>query len=123
MFNKSILVSIFAGAVGLTATMVNAAEPVNAPVQMQQTHDIYGSQLMTAEEREVYRAQMRNLTAPKDREDFRLEHHKLMQERAAAKGVALPNEMPMPAGGQGMTPGAANPNGMSGSMGGMHHHH
>ena len=64
---------------------------------------IYGSQLMTQQERNEYRAQMRNAKTYEERERIRLEHHKAMQERAKAKGLTLP-DMP-PAAGGGMGPG------------------
>lgn len=67
---------------------------------------VYGSELMTAQERHEYHARMRALKTEEEREAFRLEHHKQMQERAKAQGKTLP-ELP-PAGmgrGTGMGPG------------------
>ena len=70
-------------AIGITS--VNAAD-----------QPIYGSQLMTEQEREAYRQQ----------------HHKMMQERARAQGITLPDE-PMPRGqGRGMGPGMGQGQGM-----------
>ena len=71
---------------------------------------IYGSQLMTQQERNTHRATLRKMKTEQEREAYRLDHHKLMQERAAAKGVTLP-AVP-PAGGAG--PGA----GLGGGAGG-----
>lgn len=74
-------------------------------VQSKVQAPIYGSQLMTDAERSEYRIHMRTLKTRQEREAYRLEHHKLMQERARERGVTLP-EMP-PAMGKGMGPGPA----------------
>lgn len=73
----------------------------------------YGAQLMTQQERLDYRNRMQALKTQEEREIFRLEHHKKMQERAKERGVALP-EAP-PARGAGMGPGMG---GMGPGMGG-----
>lgn len=71
-----------------------------------QDQPIYGSQLMTEQERSEYRAQMRAATTEQEREQIRLEHHREMQERAREMGVELPDEPPaMGMGGQRMGPG------------------
>lgn len=57
--------------------------------------DVYGWQLMNEEERRAHRQQMRLLQTEEERERFRLEHHRLMQERAKMRGVTLPEE-PLP---------------------------
>ncbi|HQT27649.1 MAG TPA: hypothetical protein PLK99_13830, partial [Burkholderiales bacterium] len=69
-------------------------------VQTQTRQQIYGSQLMTPQERTEYRAKMRSLKTRQEREAFRLEHHKQMQERARARGMQLP-DMPPAGGGMG----------------------
>ncbi len=70
---------------------------------------IYGYNLMTEEERLEYRNRVRTLKTAKEREQFRLEHHKKMQERAKEKGITLPDEPPARGGmmrpGSGMGPG------------------
>lgn len=43
---------------------------------------IYGSQLMSPQERVEYQAKMRTLKTKQERESYRLEHHNQMQERA-----------------------------------------
>lgn len=75
---------------------------------------IFGSQLMTAEERTAFSAQMRNATTDEERQKIRLEHRKLMLERAKAKGVTL-SDTPM-MNGQGMGNGKATGMGMGGGM-------
>src|SRR3990167_2344613 len=67
---------------------------------------IYGSQLMTLQERNEYRTKMRSLKTEQERETYRLEHHKQMQERAKAKGVSLPDEPPARGAGPGPRPAA-----------------
>jgi len=63
----------------------------------ERTQDVYGWQLMTPDERAEHRAKMRSHKTHEEREAYRMEHHKKMQERARKKGVTLP-EMPMPRG-------------------------
>lgn len=84
------------------------AQQNQAPADDQQ---IYGSHLMTPEERAEYRDRMRAARTAEEREQIRREHHAQMQERARAQGLALPDE-PLPRGsgrgapqGPGMGPG------------------
>ena len=51
---------------------------------------VYGWQLMTAEERIQHRNKMRSMTNQQEREQYLMEHHKRMQERAKEAGVSLP---------------------------------
>lgn len=81
-------------------------------LQTQERDRIYGSELMTPQERAEYQNRMRELKTEQEREAFRLEHHKQMQERAKAKGKTLPDTPPadrgpgmMGPGGGGMGPG------------------
>jgi len=55
---------------------------------------IYGAQLMTRQEREVYRRQLRALPTPAARAQFRDRHVKEMQERAHSQGIMLRDELP-----------------------------
>jgi len=74
---------------------------------------IYGSQLMTQQERNEFRDRMHAAKTEQEREQIRKEHHEKMQLRAKEKGVALPDEPPAP--GRGMRPGGG---GMGPGMGG-----
>jgi hypothetical protein len=65
---------------------------------------VYGYQLMTEDERIAYRNKMRSLGTQQERDAFRLEHHQLMRQRAAERGVELP-EVPLGRA-AGMGPGA-----------------
>ena len=77
---------------------------------------VYGSQLMTQEERSAYRTQMRNAKTQEEREQIRKEHHEQMKTRAKEKGVTLPDEPPARGMGGGMGPGGG---GMGPGGGGM----
>lgn len=52
---------------------------------------IYGYELMTPQERLEHRNKMRSFETQREREAYRLEHHKQMQERARVKGLTLPD--------------------------------
>jgi hypothetical protein len=65
---------------------------------------IYGSQLMTEQERSDYRQQMRSKRTEQEREALRQEHHQRMVERARERGIQLPEQPPQGAG-RGMGPG------------------
>lgn len=62
---------------------------------------IYGSQLMTQEERNEFRDRMGNAQTAEERERIRSEHHAEMQERARERGVTLPDMPPARGMGQG----------------------
>ncbi len=70
--------------------------------------DIYGYQMMTAQERSEFRTKMRAAQTAEERERIRAEHHARMQERAKERGIALPDQPPARGGagtGGGMGPG------------------
>jgi len=74
---------------------------------------MYGYQLMTEQERAEHRATMRSFNTEAEREAYRSQHHEMMQERAKAQGVTLPDE-PMPRGqGRGMGQGYRGGQGQS----------
>ncbi len=100
---KMVLTAI---ALGLMASSVSVA--AEAP--------IYGSQLMTRQERIEHRNKLRAAKSVEEREQVRLQHHEQMQLRAKEKGVTLPDAPPAIGGGQGRRLGPAD--GMGG-MGGM----
>ncbi len=80
-----------------------------------QDRQIYGSQLMTQQERNEYRTRMRAAKTAEEREQIRKEHHEQMKARAKEKGVTLPDEPPARGMGGGMGPGGG---GMGPGMGG-----
>lgn len=88
----------------LTTTLVIALMSAGN-VLAQDNAKIYGSQLMTQQERMEYRNQMRALKTQEERNTFRFEHHKKMQERAAERGLSLPDTPPRAGAGMGPGPG------------------
>ena len=56
--------------------------------------DIFGSKLMTAQERNEYRNRMRAAKTVQEREQIRAEHHERMKVRAKERGVTLPDAPP-----------------------------
>jgi hypothetical protein len=80
---------------------------------------IYGSQLMTEQERIEHRNKMRSLKTYEEREAYRLEEHKKMQARAKEKGVTLPDEVPARGGMMGPGGGMGPRDGMGPGGGGM----
>lgn len=94
-------------AMGLAAGSGYAADAAPAPKQ----EVVYGSQLMTAQERLEFRNRMRAATSAQEREQIRLEHHKAMQERARAQGKTLPDMSPAAGGGRGPGGGGMGPGG------------
>lgn len=107
-----------------TATAQNASRD---QTRAQAQERVYGSQLMTPQERSEYSARMRTARTEQEREQIRAEHHDRMQARAKERGVTLPDDPPSQAqrgrtfGGPGAASGGgfgAGP-GSSSSGGGM----
>jgi hypothetical protein len=69
-----------------------------------QDEQIYGSQLMTQQERTEYHSKMRTANTTREREHVRTEHHEQMQERARQRGATLPDEPPGRESGRGIGP-------------------
>jgi len=105
----------------MSGTFLISAGPVLAAdqkqMQMQDQEQIYGSQLMTQEERAEYRTKMRNATTTEERERIRNEHHELMKARAKEQGVTIPDNPPASGMGGGMGTGGGMGSGMGGGMG------
>ncbi|MBK5914031.1 hypothetical protein [Rhodocyclus purpureus] len=99
-----LLVSLFLGGSFALANAGEAAAPPPAAAKPAAT-PIYGSQLMTAQERSEYRSRMRSAKSAEEREKVRLEHHEAMKARAAERGVTLPDAPPPQGMGQGKGPG------------------
>lgn len=74
--------------------------------QSQTQERAYGWELMSDKERREHQDKMRSLQTEQEREVFRTEHHKQMQERAKAQGKTLPD---MPRQGSGAGKGPAKP--------------
>jgi hypothetical protein len=117
----NLLIAVTAAAMGITVAGVSrSAEQQPASPTAKKAPAIYGSQLMTQQERNEYSARMRAAKTPEEREALRAEHHNAMQARAKERGVTLPEQPPTGAGpgkgkGTGMGPGAGM--GPGGGMG------
>lgn len=105
----TLAMSVLVSALGFSASYASAAEqvPVNENIQTEQQEQIYGSQLMTQQERAEQRAKMRAAKTADEQEQIRKEHHERMKVRAKERGVTLPDEPltrggGMGAGGRGM---------------------
>lgn len=77
---------------------------------------VFGSQIMTPEERTEHRQRMRAARTLEEREQIRAEHHRQMVDRAKERGVTLPAEPP-PGGGRMMGPGGRGMGPGNGMMG------
>jgi hypothetical protein len=131
MFKKSLIVSALAGIFAFSTGFALAADQDRDQTRDQiqdktqdQTRDrIYGSQLMTQQERNEYRARMRSAQSLQEREQIRAEHHERMRVRAKERGVMLPDQPPargrMMGPGGGMGPGSGGMGGMGPGGGGM----
>ncbi|MBS1139008.1 MAG: hypothetical protein H6R13_461 [Proteobacteria bacterium] len=79
---------------------------------------IYGSQLMTNQERMEHRTKLNAAKTAQEREQVRLEHHEQMQLRAKERGLTLPDTPPAQGGGMRQGMGAGGGMGSGGGMGG-----
>ena len=92
MMKRILMVFVLAAALSLSTGLTLAAD---------QQEPIYGSQLMTPQERTDYSSKMRAAKTADEQEQIRREHHELMSERARERGVTLPDEPPARGGGMG----------------------
>lgn len=99
---RTLMVSTLAAVLSLSAGFAFAAD---------QEKQIYGSQLMTQQERNEYRTRVRAAKTAEEREQIRKEHHEQMKERAKERGVTLPDKPPTQGGGMGPGSGGMGPGG------------
>jgi hypothetical protein len=101
MLNETVLAAMFLALTGgQPAAAADAPQQPQAAARKAPAQDvIYGSQLMTAEERDAYRTKMRAAKTQAERDQVRAEHHAQMQQRAKERGVTLPAQ-PVPGGGR-----------------------
>jgi hypothetical protein len=104
-FVKPLIAGMFAlvGMIPAADAQVSAG-PAQSGQRMQSPPPLYGSQLMTPQERSAYQARMRAAHTQQERDQIRAEHHREMQERARAQGYALPDQPRGPGMGPGMGP-------------------
>ena len=111
MKKQRVLVWALAGTILLAGGVALAADQVRSQVQTQTQDQVYGSQLMTPQERAEHRTKMRAAKTVEEREQIRKENHERMQARAKERGVTLPEEAPMGGGGMGPGGGGMGPRG------------
>ena len=95
MLRRTMGLSALLGALLLASGGAVAADAAQEP--------IFGSQLMTEQERTVHRARMWAAENDEARNAIRAEHHEQMRARAQERGVSLP-EVPPAAQSTGWTP-------------------
>ena len=71
-------------------TLIGGIAAADAQMRTQAQEQIYGSQMMTQQERNEYRDRMRGAETAAQREQVRNEHHEQMQARAKERGITLP---------------------------------
>lgn len=101
-------ISLAAEKAATPATPATPAVPAVPAVPAADKEPIFGSQLMTQEERLQFRNQMQNATSVEEREKIRIQHRELMLERAKAQGVTLSDTPMMMRNGAGKGPGMNN---------------
>ena len=104
---------------GLTTVLLLSSHALFA----KDNQPVYGSQLMTQQERTEFQQRMRNAKSDAERQKIRNEHHKKMQIKAKEQGITLPDK-PKKSGagsgkvkGQGMGEGMGEGKGMGKGMG------
>ncbi|MHB1184353.1 MAG: hypothetical protein ACYC4A_06605 [Desulfobulbia bacterium] len=119
MLKKLMMLSAIIAVLALSLGIAAAADQVRAQQQIQTQEQIYGSQMMTQQEREEYRLKMRAAKTVGEREKLRKEHHERMKTLAKERGVTLPDEPPAMGGGMGPGGGGMGPGSGMGTGGGM----
>lgn len=77
--------------------------PADGGLKTQKQDRVYGSQLMTQQEREEFRNKMRSANSAEERQQIQQEHHERMKLRAKERGLNMPDNPP--ADGMGMGKG------------------
>jgi hypothetical protein len=115
MLKKTLMLSVLTGALALPIGLAFAADQDRtqdrAQGQKQDQEQIYGSQLMTLQERTEFRAKMRATKTAEEREKLRKEHHERMVVRAKERSVTLPDEPPVRSGSMMGSGGVMGPGG------------
>lgn len=119
---RIVLTTMLCGGLLLTGGSAFAEAQADSQDSMKVREQVYGSQLITEQERMQYRQKMRAAKSNEEREQIRSEHHKLMKERAKERGVSLPEQPPQRGSaaprGQGNMPSYGQGGGSKGNKGG-----
>ena len=100
MLKQTLIATAITGVLALSSGFAAAAGQERTQ-QAQKQQQVYGSQLMTKQERIEQRSKMRAAKTAEEREQIRKEHHERMEERAKERGVTLSDEPPARGGGMG----------------------
>ncbi len=106
--------SVFAGSVFSYDQRSRVKSPLQSP------EHVYGSQLMTDQEKNEYFKKLQDAKNDKQRENIRREHHERMKKRANEMGVTLPDEPPPLERGKGLQRGPGRGMGPQDSQKGPH---
>jgi len=113
---RTLICSIVIAALFSTAASVAGATDKTRDQGRLQAQDlVYGSQLMTQQERNEYGALMNAARTGKERDQIRQAHQEQMKERAKQRGLTLPDGAPA----YGMAPAMGSGGGMGGPGGGV----
>ena len=93
------------GALALGIGLALAATPPEEAAPQPAKEQVYGSQLMTQQERAAHRARMMAATTPEAKALIRAQQHERMKVRARQLGLEMPDTPPALAGGRGPGPG------------------
>jgi uncharacterized protein YdbL (DUF1318 family) len=110
--------TVIAALFSTAASVAIATDKDRDQGRLQAQDRVYGSQLMTQQERNEYDALMNAARTGKERDQIRQAHQEQMKERAKQRGVTLPDETPeTPA--HGKTQGMGSGGGMGGPGSGV----
>jgi 1,2-phenylacetyl-CoA epoxidase catalytic subunit len=87
-FYSAAIVALFSTA----ASVAGSTDKDRDQGRLQAQDRVYGSQLMTQQERNEYDALMNAARTGKERDQIRQAHQEQMKERAKQRGVTLPDE-------------------------------
>jgi 1,2-phenylacetyl-CoA epoxidase catalytic subunit len=107
--------TVIAALFSTAASVAIATDKDRDQGRLQAQDRVYGSQLMTRQERNEYDALMNAAKTGKERDQIRQAHQEQMKERAKQRGVTLPDETPA----YGKTQGMGSGGGMGGPGGGV----
>lgn len=101
MNRKPVIAVVLVSSLLLPSGFVLAAqqETERERLQVQEREHLYGSQIMTEQERNEYRARIGAAKTQEQREQIRMQHHERMRERAQEQGLSLPDAPPLKGGG------------------------
>ncbi len=87
----TLIISALTGVLSLSTGYALAAGQESSSTQ----DTVYGSQMMTQQERAEYRSKLNAAKTATQKEQIRNEHHQSMQERAKSQGLSLPDSPSM----------------------------